>query len=268
MKMPRKIFISALCVMTLASLAAVFSGSAAEAADELFVTKGGVPYVLERVAGQAADRYESRDGKAVFTGDGATATLTIEGKDIPRYVLIRDDGDGIILTADGKNYMMDQVETGSGAKYEVSGDPDTFFWSRGAAGMLSIGGNFYDGYGIWLPSGGIWLPGEGVPTGVEWRVRSIGGADVIDGSNVTLTFGADGRMYGVASVNNYSGSWMNVGNRIIMTQPVSTRKMGGEALMKQESAFFKALSDIAWFRPVRDGLELIAKDGGGLMLTR
>jgi heat shock protein HslJ/membrane-bound inhibitor of C-type lysozyme len=272
--MSKKIFRSLMGAAVLAALAsALFPGAAraGDPADELFVLSGGRIYVLGETEAASGERFASDDGSAEFWSKGGEAALTVNDREIPRYVLIRgtDADDEIVLTADGANYRMKQVVTASGAKYEAAGDPDTYFWSKGASATLMIGGKRYAGYDAWLPYGGIWIPGEPVPAGVKWRVRSIGGADVIDGSGVTLTFGSDGRLFGKASVNNYSAPWISAGGRLLVSTVISTKMMGPENLARQEHEYLKALQNVKRFRLLGPNeLELTTDEGAAIVLER
>jgi heat shock protein HslJ len=249
---------------------AVFS-EAADTMDELYVMKGGVTYILEKTSDSPEKYVASVEPGVFFESDGKSASLRFGKTMCSNYVLLRKtrSDDEIILTADDVNYRMRRTMSASGARYEAIGDPSTIFWSKGDSATLTIGGNIYSGYDLWLPYGGIWIPGEGVPTDVEWRVKSIDGTNVIDGSNVTLTFGSDGRLHGVASVNNYTAPWILVGNRLLISMAAVTRMMGiDEELMRQEDSFLKALADVVSFRPLKEGLALLTKDDGEIILAK
>jgi heat shock protein HslJ len=249
---------------------------AAETKDELYVVKGGVTYVLVKMS----DSTDSPDSPKTyvasvepgvfFESDGNKASLRFGKNKCSKYVLLRstESDDEIVLTADDVNYRMRRVISASGAKFEAVGDPSTIFWSKGDNATIIIDGKHYSGYDMWLPYGGIWIPGEGVPVDVGWRVESIGGIDVIEGSNVTLTFGADGRLHGFASVNNYTAPWMTIGNRLMVSTAAVTRMMGSEELMRQEEIFLKALADVTYFKPLREGLALLTKSKGEIVLAR
>ena len=45
-----------------------------------------------------------------------------------------------------------------------------------------------------------------------------------------------------------------------------TMMMGSGELMRQEEAFLKALADAAYFKPLKEGLALLAKDDGEIVL--
>lgn len=48
-----------------------------------------------------------------------------------------------ILRAGGRDYVLEPVETASGAKYVAVGDPETSFWSKGEGGTLTVAGVSY-----------------------------------------------------------------------------------------------------------------------------
>jgi heat shock protein HslJ/membrane-bound inhibitor of C-type lysozyme len=235
------------------------------------VVLGGVTYTMERVDDAPGETYEAPgDPGTVFWSEGDEAVFTIGGKEYARYVLLRDTSgkDELTVTADGRNYTLRQVVAASGAKYEAPGDPETYFWSKGSGAMLRLEGKDYDGYDYWLPFGEIWLADQGIPTGVEWKAVSIDGTDVIAGSAVTVTFHADGKMSGNASVNNYTAPWLAYGSRIIVSNGIATRKAGAPDLMEQEDRFLKFLPEISRFELRKDGLALVNRDGGKIVLTR
>ncbi|MDR1965103.1 MAG: META domain-containing protein [Synergistaceae bacterium] len=250
---------------------------AAEPTDDgLFVREGGKTYILHRVyEGETIEGegqfYEAPDDPSTyFKSWGGYAELSIDGRLHSRYTLIRDtsDPEEIIFTADGVNFVMKRVMSASGAKYEVPGDPQTYFWSKGESATLFIEGEKYAGYDSWLPPGGISLTEEGIPTGVEWRVKSISGVGVIDGSTVTVTFHPDGTSGGIASVNNYRSTWMSLGDRIIIGDGITTKKMGPPDLMEQEIAYLGALSEVTRFEFRGNDLALVTKQGSEIILTR
>ncbi|MDR1916122.1 MAG: META domain-containing protein [Synergistaceae bacterium] len=261
----------AVIVMIIAITAGSSFADSGSATGELFVYSGGKMHVMNRVDSPSGERYESADDASTyFSSTGESAKLSIGGREITRYVLIREsqNEDRLILTADGVNYVMKQVVSASGAKYEALGDPTTVFWSKGPWAMLTIRGKEYDDYESWMESGGIWLADQDPPTGVEWKVESLNGEDIIEGSDVTVTFHPDRRVSGKASVNRYNAQWMKYGNRIIIGQGATTQMAGRGELMDQEDNFLRMLSNVVKFRLQRDELTLITKDDEEIVLTK
>ncbi|MDR3280293.1 MAG: META domain-containing protein [Synergistaceae bacterium] len=242
---------------------------AADSTDALYVFNDGRLVTLERVSSDSGERYEAPgDSGTSFASDEKYASLTVGGKEISKHVIIRDTGDdSFIITVDGENFPMENAISASGAKYEVSGDPDTFLWSKGASVTLSVRGAEYDDYNIWQPSGMIWISGRALPTEIDWKVKSFSDHDVIDGAPITLAFQSDGGMRGMASVNSYRSSWVATGGRLVILPPAATMMMGPRELMEQETAFFKALNDVMGFRIRHDGMTLITRDGTDIELS-
>jgi putative lipoprotein len=269
MKKCLKIWSVSLFILFFAAIPGIAAGSVP--GDEISVALGGGTYTMERAESASGEKYEvPGDPGTVFWSEGDEAVLAIGGKEYSRYVLLRNtsDEDELIVTADGRNYTLRQVVTASGAKYEAPGNPETYFWSKGSGATLYLDGKLYKGYDYWLPAGEIWIADQGVPIGIEWKAVSIDGADVIAGSNVTVTFNADGKVSGNASVNNYVAPWLASGGRIVIANGVSTKKAGTPDLMEQEDRFLKFLPGVVRFVLHKGGLRLVHRDGGEIILTR
>jgi heat shock protein HslJ len=77
---------------------------------------------------------------------------------------------------------------------------------------------------------------------IVWRAEDIGGGGIIDRSRATLAFGADGRVSGMASCNNYSGSYtLDRGALSFTSALVATQKACAPSLMDQERRFLAIL---------------------------
>ena len=86
------------------------------------------------------------------------------------------------------------------------------------------------------------LPSAPSIEGIVWRAEDIGGGGIIDRSRATLTFGADGRISGSASCNNYSGSYaLDRGALNFTSALVATQKACVPSLMDQERRFLAIL---------------------------
>ncbi|HSQ71416.1 MAG TPA: META domain-containing protein, partial [Rubrivivax sp.] len=94
---------------------------------------------------------------------------------------------------------------------------------------------------------------------------------VIEGTEITTLFGADGELSGSAGCNQYIGGYTVDGNTIQIGQLGSTMRFCGEpeGIMEQEQAFLAALQSAATFRIEGDNLELrTAGDAIAVMMTR
>jgi heat shock protein HslJ len=57
-----------------------------------------------------------------------------------RVIRIGFSGQSLVMDTGDDRLLLQSVPAASGARYEVSGDPETYFWNRGDAAMISIGG--------------------------------------------------------------------------------------------------------------------------------
>ncbi|MDR0764619.1 MAG: META domain-containing protein [Synergistaceae bacterium] len=239
--------------------------------DTLTAEISGKTYVLERAAADLGEKYEvTGDPSTYFLSDGDTAVFRVKGISYFRYVLIREtaNDDELALTADGKNYLLKRADAGAGAKYEHTLDPGTFLWCESDSAALVIAGKDYVGYDKLPPVvGEIWISDLKIPTGVEWKVVSLGD-EKISGSPVTMRFHSDGRVTGTASVNDYTAAWIASDGKLLITDGAATRKAGPRHLMEQEDKFLKTLSKINGFVVREEGMSLITRDGLEIVLSK
>jgi heat shock protein HslJ/membrane-bound inhibitor of C-type lysozyme len=240
--------------------------------DTLTAEVNGRYYVLERVKAASVEKYEAAgDPSTYFRNDGDYSVFRVRGVSYFRYVLIREtaNDDELALTADGKNYMLKKAAAESGAKYESTRDPETFLWCKSDGAALVIAGKDYAGYDILTPVvGEIWMSNLKIPTGVEWKVTAMGGEKILDGSTVTMRFHPDGRITGMASVNNYTAAWIASGGKLLITDGAVTKKAGPQPLMEQEEKFLGMLSKINGFTMKDGGVILAARDGAEIALSK
>jgi hypothetical protein len=67
-----------------------------------------------------------------------------------------------------------------------------------------------------------------------WLVESIGGTTMISGTDVTLEFGHDGRVYGSTGVNQYTASYAVAGDSVTFGPLAMTRRAGTGDATEQE----------------------------------
>jgi heat shock protein HslJ len=104
--------------------------------------------------------------------------------------------------------------------------------------------------------------------GSAWQVTGVNNGrqavvSVLTGTQLTLVFGADGRLSGSAGCNTYSASYSADGRGIRIAAPAATRKACAQpdGVMAQEAAFLAALPTAATQLREGDWLELRSADG-------
>ena len=101
--------------------------------------------------------------------------------------------------------------------------------------------------------------------GVEWVVEDIASAGIIDFSRVTLNFDPDGRLYGRASCNRYSGTYHTEGDQLSVGRTAVTMQACAPALNNQERRFLDVLQDARGFE-IDDTGKLIIRAATGQTL--
>lgn len=105
-------------------------------------------------------------------------------------------------------------------------------------------------------------------TGILWRATNYNNGrqavvNVLDGTEITATFGDDGSLTGTAGCNNYRAGYTVENGQLTIGPAISTRMMCAEpaGVMEQESAYLAALETAATYRIQGDQLELRTADG-------
>jgi len=104
--------------------------------------------------------------------------------------------------------------------------------------------------------------------GTAWIVNGYNNGrqavvSVMNGTELTMEFSADGRVAGSAGCNRYTGSFKQDGKALSFGPAAATRRMcvEPEGVMEQEQQFLKALETVATARHEADRLELRTADG-------
>jgi heat shock protein HslJ len=114
-------------------------------------------------------------------------------------------------------------------------------------------------------------PDAGDPlANTQWRLVSFGepGAEmpVIEGSAVTLEFGADGRVGGSGGCNSYGGVYQVQGDSLSFGEIVSTlMACADERVTQQEGQYLQALQSAGQFELADDRLAIRYGDGSGVL---
>lgn len=105
--------------------------------------------------------------------------------------------------------------------------------------------------------------------GDEWTVESIEGKPVVEGSNVTMTFDAEGRVYGSASCNRFTGGFTLTGEGLSIGDVASTMMACIEPdVGDQEHRFLQALAGVTGFEIAADGALVLLGNSGPLVVAR
>lgn len=78
----------------------------------------------------------------------------------------------------------------------------------------------------------------------EWLLEDLAGGGVMDYLQTKVTLTEDGKIFGNAGCNNYTGTYQINGNNIKISSLASTRKMCTPAVMNQETNFLQVLESI------------------------
>ena len=104
--------------------------------------------------------------------------------------------------------------------------------------------------------------------GTAWRVTGYNNGkqavvSVLADTALTIAFDADGRASGSAGCNNFTGSYIQDGDKVTFGPAASTRRMCArpEGIMEQEARFLKALETVSTARLEGDSLELRTATG-------
>jgi heat shock protein HslJ len=103
-------------------------------------------------------------------------------------------------------------------------------------------------------------------TDMTWHVQSYnngrgGVVTVQSGTQLTATFGADGRLSGSAGCNTYTGTYTVDGSSMSIGPLATTRIACPEPIMQQENAYLAALAATSQFMLTPDRLTLRDADG-------
>lgn len=200
--------------------------------------------------------------------DGATATLRFEG--------------GRAAGTDGCNRYTTTYSPSGGrlqfaapaASTMMACAPEVMDQARAFASSLAAtrGYRVADGQLLLLgPDGAVvarFAPQPQELAGTSWRVIGYNNGrqavvSVLDGTQVSIAFAADGRMSGSAGCNNFMGTYALSGSSLKLGPAAATRRMCAQpdGIMAQEQQFLQALETVATMRREGDRAELRTADG-------
>jgi heat shock protein HslJ len=106
--------------------------------------------------------------------------------------------------------------------------------------------------------------------GTEWRFVSFGKAGAESAAaedvNVTIKFGADGKVAGSGGCNSYGGQYSVRGDGLSLGRIISTRRAcAARAAMEQEQRYFEALGSVKKFRLAGNQLTMFYDEERGTL---
>lgn len=164
------------------------------------------------------------------------------------------------LRLNEQTLTLDQVKSASGARFQLAGDSSTEFWNKGDQAQLNIKGKAYPECVSDLST---------VLQGSQWQVTNLNGedvsvpADAAAKAEASLNFGDDGRLYGRAFCNSFTGSYQLQGDQLsVPSDLASTMMLCSDAQMQHERTMLDVLGHakrIEW--NANGGLVIFADDG-------
>jgi heat shock protein HslJ len=104
--------------------------------------------------------------------------------------------------------------------------------------------------------------------GTTWTLTTIASGDavssVLNGTEVTAEFTADGTVSGSAGCNRYSGSYAWTGDQLSFSPLASTKMACANDVMVQEGAFLASMQGVGTF--AIEGAQLTLMDMSGVLL--
>lgn len=98
--------------------------------------------------------------------------------------------------------------------------------------------------------------------GSEWRVTEIAGQAAIAGSQASLGFGADGRLYGNASCNRLVGTYRVEGSHVTLSNAGLTMMACSQAEMDQERRLVDVLNQVNAYEIAANGALALSTPAG------
>ena len=155
-----------------------------------------------------------------------------------RELTYRQTDEGLELAIEGRDYLLEQVESASGSQYVASDGSETEFWNKGERALVTLEGRE-------LPEC-VYTSGA-VLSGPVWMVTEIDGEAVMTNYRASMHFRPDGRVGGRASCNHFTADWERLGSELVIERAATTRMACPTAVMDQEQRFLGALSRVAGF---------------------
>ena len=103
--------------------------------------------------------------------------------------------------------------------------------------------------------------------GTSWKLESLNGQGLIDGTEITITF-ENGEIDGVGGCNNYGGGYESSGSDLSFGMMFMTEMacMDPEGVMQQESEYMVRLGTASSYSITGDRLEIFDGSGAAILV--
>ncbi len=258
----------------------------------------GRTYTLTQTRTASGARYETSDQSASFWNNGPTATLIVRGRRYPECVqaaptltlpfVARGNEPGWRLDIEGTHMRFTR---GAGAAVEAFPLPSAERLPGGRRYTAAADGRpivvvvrdepcadsmsgMPHPYRVEIALDATTYRGCGgdpasLLRGAQWLVTRIDGATPVAPARPALTFGADGRISGNSSCNNFTATYALTGEALTIGQAASTRRACPQPQMEQEDTFLRTLIAVRRFEVRTDRtLALMTDDGRSIEARR
>jgi heat shock protein HslJ/uncharacterized lipoprotein YbaY len=186
-----------------------------------------------------------------------------------RQISVSPIGNSMQLRVGEEVFILDNVVSASGAKYEAETDPTVVFWSKGNKALLEFRGRSYpECIAIATDGAEGAAASAALLAGTEWIFEDIDGHGIVGNSRVSLRFTEEDRVSGLGSCNTYTGAWTMTGAGLSIGKIAVTLRACVPAVMQQEVRFFKLLAAIKRFSIAADGALVLLTDDGRKLVAR
>ncbi|MCH8497299.1 MAG: META domain-containing protein [Marinobacter sp.] len=261
------------------------------AGEMLDLLSQGVAYTLVAVPSASGARYRGEGNDQIeFWNKGNRGTLTLAGELMPEC--LTEDTLETSLTARGNepfwSLMLDngQVvwrtpdeEASYAATVTILGEGRWRVAAEGAGlDLLLTAGICNDSMAdmvfpltaeLTTPAGsysGCAGSPERLFRGIEWQVTAIAGDELLGPRQVTLTFGAEQRVYGQGPCNRYFGGYQLAGEGLSFSQLGSTLMACEPGILAQEQTLMSLLPTVTRFDVLSEPMRLRLHGSDGVVL--
>lgn len=182
------------------------------------------------------------------------------------------------MTINGKTYVLKQVISASGVKYEHLNNSDTIFWNKGNKAQITLEGTplpeCVELNSTQQQSDTTLKNQKNNNTekvkNITWQLEELNQSGIIDNSHITLLFGDENQMSGNSGCNRYMGQYNLEGESLNINPHIASTMMACsvDLLMQQEKLFLEVLANMKNFNVDETGALILQGDDGQTLKFR